>query len=66
MQKKIIRAIVGTKYNTHTSDIFHHLRILMLEDIHKLHVGKYILSYMKNYLPTPLLKMYPLASANES
>ena len=47
MQTKITRAIVGAKYNAHTSDIFHHLRILKLEDIHKLHVGKYILSYMK-------------------
>ena len=45
-----MRAIA--KYNAHTSDIFHHLGILKL-DIHKLHVGKYTLSYMKNDLPTP-------------
>ena len=45
MQKKIMRAIVGAKYNAYTSDIFHHLRIVKLEDIHKLHVtivGKYL------------------------
>ena len=30
MQKKIMRAIVGAKCNAHTSDIFHHLRILKI------------------------------------
>ena len=35
-----MRAIVGAKYNAHISDNFHHLRILKLEDIQKITLGK--------------------------
>jgi hypothetical protein len=66
MQKKIIRAIAGAKYNAHTNGIYHKLGILKLEDIYKLNVGKYMLSYMKDELPSPILNMYILAKNDET
>jgi hypothetical protein len=60
MQKKIIRAIAGAKYNAHTSPIFKLSRLLKLEDIYKLHICKFVLSHIMKTLPSSLTHLFTL------
>jgi hypothetical protein len=51
MQKKAIRVISNAKYNEHTLPLFKQLKLLKLQDIHKLHLGKCTKKFITNYHP---------------
>ena len=47
----------------HTQNLFNlfkSIQLLKLEDIHRLHVGKFALSYIQNSLPLPLSNLFTL------
>ena len=60
MQKKAVRIIAHSPYNSHTHEIFQRFNILKLEDIYHLYLGKYMYSQLNNILPEPLLNKYRL------
>lgn len=60
MQKKIIRAIAGAKYNAHSGPLFKLSRLLKLEDIYKLHTCKFVLSHIMKTLPSSLTHLFTL------
>ena len=60
-QKKIVRAITGAPYNAHSEPLFKLLNILKLTDLYKLHISKYMFSFINNLLPCPILEIFTLA-----
>ena len=60
LQKKVVRTIAGANMKAHSEPIFKSLGILKLEDVHKLHVSKYVFTYIKNALPPPLMNIFTL------
>lgn len=52
LQKKIIRIISKSKYNSHSEPLFKKLNILKLEDMYKLNVLNFYYKYCNNMLPT--------------
>ena len=60
-QKKTSRTIAGAKYNARSELLFKSL--LKLEDIHRLHAGKFALSYIKHSLPLSLAQLLTLTHA---
>jgi len=51
LQKKIIRALSNSKYNSHTSPIFKNLNLLKFPDICRLHDMKFCHNRLNNILP---------------
>ena len=51
MQKRIIRIITCSKYNTHTSPLFKSLRILTLDDMVRLNTLKFYYKFLHSELP---------------
>ena len=58
MQKKAVRCIDGAKYNAHSEPIFKKHSIVKLDDVYKLYIAKFIISYLRYELPQPLQKMF--------
>ena len=58
MQKKAIRIIAGAKYNDHTEPLFKELKVVKLDDLLELKLAKYMYSYTKGSLPTPVMHMF--------
>ena len=54
IQKKAIRIITNSKYNEHTAPLFKELKLLKLNDIYKLNVGKFMFKMVQNKLPLPV------------
>ena len=57
-QKKAIRVITHAQYNEHTNPLFCDLKILKLDDLYKLHVGKYMYKTANDLLPKPLKPLF--------
>jgi len=51
LQKWAMRAITCSKYNAHTEPIFAKLKLLKIEDIHKVALLKFFHRYTNNSLP---------------
>ena len=60
-QKKIVRAITGAPYDAHSEPLFKLLNILKLTDLYKLHISKYMFSFINNVIPRPILEIFTLA-----
>ena len=58
--KKAIRTITNSKYNKHTRPLFNELKLLKLNDLNKLNLGKFMHKIMHNISPIPLNKTYKL------
>lgn len=54
IQKKAIRCISKAAYNEHTSHLFLNLKLLKLDDMYDLQVGKYMYKFHKGTLPEGL------------
>ena len=51
MQKKAIRAVTSSKYNSHTEMSFKHLKILKIQDVFKLRCLKFLYSLRNDLVP---------------
>ena len=51
LQKRVVRIMSRTAFNAHTDPLFKNLRILNLEDIYKLRIGKFMYQYKSGLLP---------------
>ena len=60
--KKIVRILVGARYNAHTGPIFKKFNLLKLSDIHKLQVSKYVLMFLQNQLPSALNNIFVVSN----
>ena len=58
LQKKALRIITNSAYNTHTDPLFKNQNILKVKDLHKLHVGKLMYQYHNGDLPETLCNMF--------
>ena len=58
LQKKSVRAITCSKYNTPSSPLFKQLNILKLKDLYELQVEILIYDFVNQRLPDPLLDLY--------
>ena len=58
LQKKAVRAITCSKYNTPSSPLFKQLNILKLKDSYELQVEILIYDFVNQRLPDPLLDLY--------
>ena len=56
LQKKALRIIGLVPFNSHTHDLFRRFKILKVNDIYNLLLGKYMFMQMNNILPEPLLQ----------
>ena len=56
LQKKAIRNVSNSKYNSHTDPLFKSLGLLKLEDIYTLNALKFYFQYCQNQLPAYLLQ----------
>ena len=56
LQKKAIRNVSNSKYNSHTDPLFKSLGFLKLEDIYTLNALKFYFQYCQNQLPAYLLQ----------
>ena len=57
IQKKAMRILTLSKYNSHTEPLFFKLNILKIDDLLKLHELKFYFKYMHKKLPTYLLNL---------
>ena len=51
LQKKAVRIITSSKYNSHTDPLFKDLALLKVEDIYKINILKFYFKYCNNQLP---------------
>ena len=58
LQKKAVRAICNVAYNEHTSELFQSLKILKIEDIYKLSLGRFMYQYNNDNLPIALMTLF--------
>ena len=60
LQKKAIRAINKCKYNAHTNQMFHSMKILKLNEIYELQLATFMYKYINCLLPTQLNHLFIL------
>ena len=58
LQNKAVRAITLSKYNASATPIYKNLKILPINGMFKLQLGKLMYRHSNNSLPTPLLKLF--------
>jgi len=58
LQKKIVRVITNSEYNTHSEPLFKMLQILKITDIYQLQVVKFVFSYINHCLPILLMDTF--------
>ena len=66
LQKRAMRIISLSKYNSHTDPIFKKLNILKLEDIFKLSLLKFQFKFRHELLPTYFFTMFSKETLNHS
>ena len=62
LQKRAIRQISHSKYNSHTGPLFRTLNILMVEDLYRLNCCKIYIRRKLNKLPQRLINLTPLGN----
>ena len=55
---KNVRIITVAHYRAHTAPIFKHLHFLKLVNLYQLQVNKYVLSFLKDLLPSTLKHIF--------
>ena len=58
LQKHVIRIISRTAFDAHTDPLFKNLKILNLESIYKLQIGKFMYQYRSGLLPYSFNNMF--------
>ncbi len=58
IQKKVIRNITNSKYNEHTDPLFSQLKILKLNQLHKLKTAKLMYKASKSELPPQITDLF--------
>ena len=58
---KNVRIITVAHYRAHTAPIFKHLNFLKLVNLYQLQVNKYVLSFLKDLLPSSLKHIFTLS-----
>lgn len=58
MQKKALRLITNSQYNTHTDPLFKAQNILKVKDLHDVQVNKFMYQYQNNSLPETLSNLF--------
>ena len=61
-----VRLIMGSGYNAHTMPIFSELKILKLEDMIELQLGRFIYCLYNNTIPEPLKSFFSINSEKHS
>jgi len=51
LQKRAVRIIAGSSFNSHTNPIFHDFNILPVEQINKLQISEFMFRFTHNLLP---------------
>jgi len=59
--KQGVRIITGAHFRAHTTPIFKHPHFLRLVDFYQLQVNKYVLSFLKDLLPSSLKHIFTLS-----
>ena len=62
LQKKCIRILTFSPFNSHTGDLFKKLKILKVRDVIKMHQLKVAFDFLNNRLPSDLMSLFELAS----
>ena len=65
IQKKAIRCLADAKYNAHTNPLFKELKLLKVQDIHKLQQIKLYYKFINNTVPT-FIQNLPFYQNNET
>ncbi len=60
LQKRVVRIINNSRYDSHTNSIFKNLRIIKFHDICKLQTGQFMFLYENNILPENFENMFKL------
>ena len=60
LQKRVVRIINNSRYDSHTNLILKNLRILRFHDICKLQIGQFMFLYENNMLPGNFENMFKL------
>ena len=58
LQKRVIRIISRSAFDAHTDPLFKNLKILNLESIYKLQIGKFMYQYRSGLLPYSFNNMF--------
>lgn len=61
MQKKIIRAICGARYDAHTDPLFREIQLIKFTDIHKYHSAKFVYKNLTKSHPRSLLNLFTVS-----
>ena len=61
LQKKCIRILTFSAFNSHTSDLFKELKILKVKDIIKMNQLKIVFDFTNNVLPSDLMPLFTYA-----
>ena len=62
LQKRVVRLIAGSPYNSHTKQLFMQLGILKIAQIKQLQINEFMHRYTYNTLPSSHANFYSLAS----
>ena len=60
LQKRVVRIVNNSRYDSHTNSIFKNLRIIKFHDICKLQTGQFMFLYENNILPENFENMFKL------
>ena len=58
LQKRVIRIMSGSAFDAHIDPLFKNLKILNLESIYKLQIGKFMYQYRSGLLPCSFNNMF--------
>ena len=58
LQKKVVRIITNSAYNTHTKSLFTNLNLLNIEQIKQIQIGELMYRYDKNLLPLAFISFF--------
>jgi len=61
LQKKAIRVITNSSYNSHTKTLFHNLNVLTINQIRQVQTYDFMFRYERNLLPSAFNSFFPTA-----
>ena len=62
LQKKCIRIMTFSEFNSHTNDIFKELKIIKVRDVIKMHQLRVSFDFLNNSLPSDLMSLFQRSS----